>query len=162
MADEALQLFKIAEPLLRQKRPRGWTTDNTWEVLCERWLKDAGAPVPQLAIRTGPASKKDDAIRRQLSEMRKRCKPAVDMMANRPLHERRMLVPLITKLLSKHERRTLLESAGEDTPFQDVGGEDAVDDGGMSAGRMSANADAWESEVNTPHQPTRARPSVGL
>ena len=38
---QASNLFRTAEPLLRQQCNDGWTREDNWQVLCERWLKDA-------------------------------------------------------------------------------------------------------------------------
>ena len=84
-----MDLFRKAEPLLRQKRSRGWTATEVWNMLVEHWLADAGVPVDT------KVHKKQRAVSRKLQALRREEPDVVNLVHDACASEKQRIVDML-------------------------------------------------------------------
>lgn len=152
---KASALFTLAEPLLRQSRKNGWTPEETWQLLCERWLKDAGEEyTAHLPLR------KRSAVRKQMGRMREYNPKAMDVMLVTPERKRKMLADMIRKLATADGRRQALDDMqlSDDEPAHNDSADTNSPEKVVAKGTGSVHDSRQHSLRSTWHASVRSRP----
>ena len=138
-----MDLFRKAEPLLRQKRSRGWTATEVWNILVEHWLADAGVPVDT------KVHKKQRAVSRKLQALRREEPDVVNLVHDACASEKQRIVDMLRFTESPAGRKAAFDFMNDE--HSDCSHSDEAAPSAVTKMRLAAHRQVWLEQVCLMH-----------